>query len=98
MLNLAQAFELYDLLAPYLPKKAEEGELAISYVTRILHNMKEGSDQDVLTRVMVLLTGLSRRELAEFPPKDILDTFISKLAENRILDLVKFMQEIGYGR
>jgi hypothetical protein len=97
MLNLSQAFELYDLIIPYLPKTIEKGELTISYVSRILGNIRDGSDPDVFTRIMILLTGLSRRELIAFDVKDIVDTFMVKLVENKILDLVKYMQEIGYG-
>lgn len=97
MLTLSQACELYDLIIPYLPKETKEGEFAISYVSKILGNIRDGKDPDVFTRIMMLLTGLSRQELVSFDAEDIVSTFTDKLIENRVLDLVKYLREIGYG-
>ena len=96
MLNLSKAFELYRILTPYLPDKVEDDEMLVTYTKHILMNM-QGKDEDAYTRAMILLTGLSRQQLVEFPVKELLDTFMTKLSENKIIELQKFIREIEYG-
>lgn len=95
MLTLNQAFDLYHILMPHLPKDVPEDMMMITYAKHILVSM-EGKDGDAYTRAMMILTGLSRQELVGLPVKELLDTFMMKLSENHILELQKFMQEIGY--
>ena len=95
MLNLTQAFELYQILTPYLPDKVGDDEMLITYTKHVLTNM-QGKDEDAYTRAMMLLTGLSRHQLVEFPVKELLDTFMAKLSENKIIELQKFMREFRH--
>lgn len=97
MLNLTKAFELYEILAPYLPEKIGEDEMLITYAKHIIENMK-GKDERAYTKALVILTGLSRYELVKFSVSELFDTFIMKLSENKILELQQFMKEINHGR
>ncbi len=94
-LNLWAAMELYDLLAPYLTEP-EEGELVSSYTHRTLTGMRDAGESIIFFRVMEQLTGLSLEELKALPTEDLLDTFMTGLVENRVIDLKNFVEGLYY--
>lgn len=98
ILNLEKAIQLYELLNNYLPRVEKDFDL-LEFVDQTIKNIREANQHRVYLDAISLLTGYDVESMvANSNPEDVLQYFINGLIENKIVDLVKSMEKLGYGR
>jgi hypothetical protein len=96
MLNLKSAIQLYEILEPYLDILNEDTtfiEVAMSIITKSTEN-----NDGAYARSLVLITGHTFEELAEFSPEYNIEMFLKGLRDNHIYELKAFCERLNNGR
>lgn len=95
MLNLNDAFHLYELINPFLPETTEEMEL-LEFAGKIVDNIIQTENHTKFVEILGLMYSKSREEILQIKPEDAIVMFMEGLVENNILWLKKFCMVIGY--
>jgi hypothetical protein len=93
ILPIDKALQLYKLLAPYIPDDIDD-ELELS--SQILNNIRNSEHKEVYAEVVILFSGKTLDELIAYNADEILQMFIEGIKENRLVDLKKFVEQVGY--
>jgi len=89
ILNIKKALELYKMLKDFIP----EYELTDSYLDftgKIIHNINNSETPERFGESIILMTGISVKELSETKSVDVIRLFIDGLSENKFLSLLDF--------
>ncbi len=96
ILNLRDAFRLYDLIGKYLPDIINDDPL--EYIAEIIDNILLHDVSEVYIQSISLMSGISEDVLIEYNKEKLLALFISGFTENQIIVLKHFCTGIGYGK
>ena len=91
MLSTDKALALYGLLKPHLPNEIDGG---LEYVGNIVKSMEV--DPPVYLDALVLMTGITREELAKKEIDDLFNLFVSGLGKNNVGALKNFCVSLGF--
>jgi hypothetical protein len=93
--DLNKATQLYEILGKYVPVIPNENYL--DYINAIFENIKEDGNYRAYFDAIQLMTGKDYDELTRQEPIDVLEIFIQSLIEWKIIELIAFYRNVGYG-
>ena len=94
ILNIKDATQLYQILAPHLPE--DKPEDALDYIDAIVNSIIEQERYPDFVNVLILTQGKTVEELEKLLPQEVLALFVRGLEENKIVLLQDFMQKVGF--
>ena len=94
-LTLDKALQLYDIIGKYLPEIEEDID-AMEFIGTIVKNVKEGNQHKDYTDAIMLMSGKAWEEIRDMEFDEVLELFISGLAENKVIELKSFCNTMEY--
>ena len=93
MLNMRKAILLYEIIDPYLPDGIDEDMTGMELLELVIKKDAEDGT-DGYARALMLMTGHSDEELAEFSPEYNMQMFVEGFGINRVFDLRRFCESL----
>jgi hypothetical protein len=94
MLNIKDALTLYKMLAPYTPKY-ENGSDILEFIGTIITNISASKEPWIFADAILLMKDVSLDELKENETFENIQLFMDGLADNSVLSLMNFCEELG---
>ena len=95
-LTLSKAIELYQILGEHIPDFDGYEDEALQFVGKIVDNIKESNRHSDYTDAVMLMSGMPWEEIKEMDYEDVLELFVSGLANNKIVQLKSFCDSVGF--